>query len=1017
MKRTVLRVARLPLSKSILNRLLILNSLSPRQIRLGEISDADDVVDLHRALCALRAGRTDFRVRSGGTALRFLAARLSRIPGRWCVEVSERLISRPHRELWELLGQMGVLIRQTANAFEIHSPAGWTRPSGGEVDLSSGLSSQYATAVLLAAIGLPFPLRFRWTEMASSPYLEMTLSLLKDWYGVEAQVDGRGFSLDLPADLAPKRQGVAVVEADLSSAFSIAAWALKTGGVRLPGCGDLRSSLQPDARFAEILRSMGATLSAEGEDLLVLPLERRPLPIRVDISRSPDLFPVLCALAATADGRSEIVGGEHLRAKESDRLAVTQRLLVAAGVSCGPIEGGGLWIDGTESRPTEPFDFDPDRDHRMAFAAEVLNANGWRIRVTDESVVEKSYPLYYADTRSRRDLKRSIAYIGQRGVGKSEVARALGQLGRHAAIEDLDASIERATGRSIASWFQESGEATFRQVERDAFARQTSTPGLGLSVGGGFDVAQIPSSWDAVWVRRRGDRSGRLFLDRPRLDPELDPLAESQSRAQDREPRFQARADEVLWLTEDSPHVRNQGLRASVNLTGWTTTLSQARATRGAVFLSRLFHEMADRRLEVELRDDLLTVEQMQAAIRAARQERVRVLISIRSGVGWAPLRSWLSDEGLRARIDFDVSWLSELSQIELDEARAISRICEVWISYHGEDWRQFLKEARFSGISKRQKLAPQVLSFASLLEGERWRKEEPESRAFCPISNDGRWLWYRLIRPGPLAFLADDEASAVDQPTIGEVVRAHGAEWVDEIRRGPAEFAAVLGSNVGLSWSPSEHQRFFWSQVRMPYVPVKIEREEWAEALPALEEIGLRAASVTAPHKFNAGQLCQGRERESTNTLWRRADGQWQGESTDEAGCRRAWLRACDQHDPSKLWRHVAIWGGGGVLPSLRAALKGYQVSEWSARTAEPRTVVSGEAPDVVVWAADSSQMQAPWPESWRPKLVWDLSYREDSRARSWAAQLGSSYINGAEFFVEQARLQQEFWLKEVIS
>ncbi|MEK7357002.1 MAG: 3-phosphoshikimate 1-carboxyvinyltransferase, partial [Bdellovibrionota bacterium] len=182
-------------------------------------------------------------------------------------------------------------------------------------------------------------------------------------------------------------------EIDLSSAFSVAALAAMT-------CGKVEilnwpvKSLQPDRAFAAILDSMGCRVSMDSS----LVVERAPgehlRPITQDLKHCPDLFPVLAVLCAFAEGTSRLSGAPHLAAKESDRIAKTAELVKALGRKARAIDGG-LEIDGRVGPAAKPFRYDTDHDHRLAMAAAVTRAAGAEIELTDENVVNKSFPGFW----------------------------------------------------------------------------------------------------------------------------------------------------------------------------------------------------------------------------------------------------------------------------------------------------------------------------------------------------------------------------------------------------------------------------------------------------------------------------------------------------------------------------------------------------------------------------------------------------------------------------------------------
>jgi shikimate 5-dehydrogenase len=253
------------------------------------------------------------------------------------------------------------------------------------------------------------------------------------------------------------------------------------------------------------------------------------------------------------------------------------------------------------------------------------------------------------------------------------------------------------------------------------------------------------------------------------------------------------------------------------------------------------------------------------------------------------------------------------------------------------------------------------------------------------PRSSEGRWAWVRLWLKGrqKINFIREGLGSAADQPTWWE--------WLATPER-PHVFAAVLGAPVFHSRSPAFHSHFF-SQKQMPFWSIHIEEEEWDEAIPVLEKMGLIAAAVTAPLKKVAGG----------NTLWKE-DGVWSAANTDLTG-----LGVLAAKIPVEALRSVAIWGGGGTLPTIQQVFP--QAIFYAQRTGALRSSTQMPLPnyDVLVWAAGP---EAEPPQfAIMPKYVLDLNYREDSKALEFALQTGAKYISGEKMFEIQAMAQQQLW------
>lgn len=289
---------------------------------------------------------------------------------------------------------------------------------------------------------------------------------------------------------------------------------------------------------------------------------------------------------------------------------------------------------------------------------------------------------------------------------------------------------------------------------------------------------------------------------------------------------------------------------------------------------------------------------------------------------------------------------------------------------------------ANFGGI---RKYAPEVRTFTELRAGHRWWLEDPARRAFLPRSANGRWRWYRsLFGPSmPIHFVREGDGSGLDQPFT----------WQSCLQKPfTGRFAAVLGAPVEHSRSPMEHRG-----LDMPFVSIEVREPEFADAWRILRELGLVFAAVTAPLKKVAVSVCRdltplARELGAVNTI----AGDF-GHNTDalalEALARE--VGACAR---------PVLWGGGGVKSSVRRAWP--YVREVSARSG------TGEGdPDLVVWAVGRGREFRFPPDSWRPRLVLDLNYGDDSPGLEWAARRNLPYQSGLRMFKLQAEFQRDFW------
>lgn len=372
-------------SKSMYNRGLIVQSFNP-DIRLVGESKCEDVALLKQCLEDLKSGKDEFNCGEAGTVLRFLMARVSRESGEWFLKGSARLLSRPHQPLIQALQELGVNIEVQTEGIKIVSD-GWQEVK--HLPIHCEVSSQFASAIILNSWGLPFDLKINLSQKKSSEaYLVMSLMMVQSLGMVIRRTGSEGLFI-------PKFQqagnGVVNLEPDFSSCFAIAACAVFAGVASFDYFPE--KSYQPDRIFVSILQAMGVHLSYLNDQLTIKKSDVLK-PVEVDLSHSPDLFPVLCVLLSRANGDSIIEGIATLQYKESNRLLNTINLLKRLGRDAH-IRGDKLVIFGNSSPFNAIGDYGPDNDHRMAMAAQVANMGGAQLNILNKDVVNKSFPEFW----------------------------------------------------------------------------------------------------------------------------------------------------------------------------------------------------------------------------------------------------------------------------------------------------------------------------------------------------------------------------------------------------------------------------------------------------------------------------------------------------------------------------------------------------------------------------------------------------------------------------------------------
>ena len=414
-------VVRLPGSKSISNRVLLLAALAEGTTTVHDLLDSDDtrvMLDALRALgcdveasgATLRIGGLGGRLRTpqaalfmgnAGTAMRPLTAALALLGGDFELSGVPRMHERPIGDLVDALTQLGCRIDYLGNPgyppLRIHPVPAHTLSLDTPIRVRGDVSSQFLTALLLA---LPLVATRDIVievvgELISKPYIEITLNLLAR-FGIAVQREGwQRFTI--PAGSRYRSPGEIHVEADASSAsyfIALGALAATGDGLRIEGVG--ADSIQGDIRFIEAARAMGAQVES-GPNWLRVARDAWPLKaIDLDANHIPDAAMVLAVMALYADGPSTLRNIASWRVKETDRIDAMACELrkLGATVEDGPdfIRVHPLAQAGWRAASIKTYD-----DHRVAmcFSLAAFNPAGLPVRILDPHCVAKTFPDYF----------------------------------------------------------------------------------------------------------------------------------------------------------------------------------------------------------------------------------------------------------------------------------------------------------------------------------------------------------------------------------------------------------------------------------------------------------------------------------------------------------------------------------------------------------------------------------------------------------------------------------------------
>ena len=471
---------RLPGSKSISNRVLLLAALAEGETEIRDLLESDDTARMREALVSLGvtmaplgegawrvtgcAGafpvkQADLFLGNAGTAFRSLTAALALCGGDYRLSGVPRMHERPIGDLVDALRSLGAQVDYVAAQGypPLHIHPATIRP-GGVVRIRGDVSSQFLTGLLMAV-----PLTGVETvievvgELISKPYIEITLAMMAR-FGVRVQREGwRRFVV--PAASVYRSPGVVYVEGDASSAsYFLALGAIGGGPLRVEGVG--AESVQGDVRFVDALKQMGVRL-AMGPNWIEsgAPESGQLQGIELDCNAIPDAAMTLATLALFAVGPTTLTGIASWRVKETDRIAAMATELRKFGAT---VEEGDDWLRVTPPAVlTSPAQgVDTYDDHRIAMCFSLV-ACGVPVRINEPACVAKTFPEYFKRFAEVTEVVPVIAIDGPSASGKGTVAaKVAAQLGWHyldsGAIYRLTAL---AAQRAGIAWDDEAGVA------------------------------------------------------------------------------------------------------------------------------------------------------------------------------------------------------------------------------------------------------------------------------------------------------------------------------------------------------------------------------------------------------------------------------------------------------------------------------------------------------------------------------------------------------------------------------
>lgn len=398
-----------PGSKSLTNRALITAALASGTTKLTGVLASDDTRVMVESLnrlgvpvthdvdnCTMEvigcggrppAEKADLWLENSGTSIRFLTAFCSLGNGEYRLDGNERMRERPISHLVESLTKFGVNVECELGTDCPPVRLKAAGLSGGKTSLAGNISSQYLSALLMAAPCGSNPVDIEVTgELVSKPYIDMTMGVMAQFGATVLCPDPHRFTIEPQQYKATNY----AIEPDASAAsYFFAAAAITGGEVTVEGLSSY--ALQGDIHFVEALEEMGCEV-VHGDDTITVK-GGKLTGVDIDMNAISDTAQTLAVVALFAEGPTRIRNVGHMRHKETDRVAAVVNEIRRMGVEAKELD------DGLEITPgqIQPATIETYDDHRMAMSFALAGLRSEGIRIADPSCTGKTYPHFFSD--------------------------------------------------------------------------------------------------------------------------------------------------------------------------------------------------------------------------------------------------------------------------------------------------------------------------------------------------------------------------------------------------------------------------------------------------------------------------------------------------------------------------------------------------------------------------------------------------------------------------------------------
>lgn len=380
----------LPASKSISNRILILNALSFNSNVVENLSDCEDTQVL---IDAFKSDSNEFDVRGAGTAMRFLTAFLSGMEGEWILKGSERMHERPIYPLVDTLLALGADIEYLENRGYPPLKIRGKELDGGEVYVSGKISSQFISALMMIAPKMRKGLTIHIQDgIISKPYINLTAKLMEE-FGVHIKWENSTIVIK-PQQYKPVKYRV---EPDWSAAsywYEMVAL-LPDSQVLLKGLTE--NSYQGDSNLVNLFTDLGVSTQFTEQGAILKNNGRKIKKFFHNFVEEPDLAQTFAATCCFLNIPFIFSGIQSLRIKETNRVEALMNELKKLGCVLTDTSNEMFEWDGERCFVDQNPQIDTYEDHRMAMSLAPAAIIFGEIIINEPNVVTKSYPRFWDD--------------------------------------------------------------------------------------------------------------------------------------------------------------------------------------------------------------------------------------------------------------------------------------------------------------------------------------------------------------------------------------------------------------------------------------------------------------------------------------------------------------------------------------------------------------------------------------------------------------------------------------------